>query len=256
MMSEDLAALESDLEALMAALELAGVMAEQARTQARRLAKLVSREVPKSRAEWSHRAQLNSDGENLGWLDTKDARRVNLADATGAKDRLEGKSRGAKQEEGTQGQQVSEIVEVEGQFFAVTHAAGIGQPEQVEAISAERARTLLERHRPEIKVNADEKGMSFVDSREKSAVQDAPEQASKDSASRRLKPRPEVAMPEPDPRARKWSTTGPAVGQEAAAPTEGRRSAAAAFGATEGHAPKAAEVIAAGQAAAAASVTK
>lgn len=214
-MSDDLAVVEAELETLMAALELAGVLAGQARHQAVRVAKRLTREAPTSRAQWDHRAQLNSDGKNLGWLDTKDARRVNLTDASGAKDQLHAPAHTQQQEQTQQAPEVSEIVEVEGQFFAVTHAAGTGRPEQVEAISAERARALLEQHRPEIGVNAGEQGMSFVDSRRTSASQEAA--AQQPSGSRA----PEEA---------------PTVGA--------RRPAAAAFGAAENHGPDAAEVVA------------
>ncbi|WP_270242091.1 hypothetical protein [Kocuria marina] len=217
-MSDDLAVVEAELEALMAALELAGVLAGQARDQAVRVAKRLTREAPTSRADWDHRAQLNSDGKNLGWLDTKDARRVNLTDASGAKDQLHAPAHTQEQIQQTQqAPEVSEIVEVEGQFFAVTHAAGTGRPEQVEAISAERARALLEQHRPEIGVDAGEQGMSFVESRQTSAPQEA---ATQPASSR---------SPEEAP---------------TAAPGGARQSAAAAFGAAENHGPDAAEVVA------------
>lgn len=217
-MSDDLAVVEAELEALMAALELAGVLAGQARDQAVRVAKRLTREAPTSRADWDHRAQLNSDGKNLGWLDTKDARRVNLTDASGAKDQLHAPAHTQEQIQQTQqAPEVSEIVEVEGQFFAVTHAAGTGRPEQVEAISAERARALLEQHRPEIGVDAGEQGMSFVESRKTSAPQEA---ATRPASSR---------SPEETP---------------TAAPGGARRSAAAAFGAAENHGPDPAEVVA------------
>lgn len=236
-MSDDLAVVEAELEALMAALELAGVLAGQARQQAVRVARRLTREAPTSRAEWDHRAQLNSDGKNLGWLDTKDARRVNLTDASGAKDQLHAPAHTQEQEQTQQAPEVSEIVEVEGQFFAVTHAAGTGRPEQVEAISAERARALLEQHRPEIGVNAGEQGMSFVDSRQTSASQEA---ATQPGASRG-NPRPEGTVHEPEPGAQQTNTSR--VPEEA--PTVGaRRSAAAAFGAAENHGPDAAEVVA------------
>ncbi|WP_270263012.1 hypothetical protein [Kocuria marina] len=217
-MSDDLAVVEAELEALMAALELAGVLAGQARDQAVRVAKRLTREAPTSRADWDHRAQLNSDGKNLGWLDTKDARRVNLTDASGAKDQLHAPAHTQEQIQQTQqAPEVSEIVEVEGQFFAVTHAAGTGRPEQVEAISAERARALLEQHRPEIGVDAGEEGMSLVESRQTSAPQEA---ATRPASSR---------SPEEAP---------------TAAPGGARRSAAAAFGAAENYGPDPAEVVA------------
>lgn len=239
-MSDDLAVVEAELEALMAALELAGVLAGQARQQAVRVAKRLTREAPTSRAQWDHRAQLNSDGKNLGWLDTKDARRVNLTDASGAKDQLHAPAHTHEQEQTQQAPEVSEIVEVEGQFFAVTHAAGTGRPEQVEAISAERARALLEQHRPEIGVNAGEQGMSFVDSRQTSAPQEA---ATQPGASRG-NPRPEGTVPEPDRGAQQPSASRAPEQAPTAAPGGARRSAAAAFGAAENHGPDAAEVVA------------
>lgn len=235
-MSDDLAVVEAELEALMAALELAGVLAGQARDQAVRVARRLTREAPTSRADWDHRAQLNSDGKNLGWLDTKDARRVNLTDASGAKDQLHAPAHTQEQIQQTQQTQqapeVSEIVEVEGQFFAVTHAAGTGRPEQVEAISAERARALLEQHRPEIGVNAGEQGMSFVEPRQTSA----PQEAATQPASSRGNPRPEGAQQPSASRAPEEAPT--------AAPGGARRSAAVAFGAAENHGPDAAEVVA------------
>lgn len=236
-MSDDLAVVEAELETLMAALELAGVLAGQARHQAMRVAKRLTREAPTSRAAWDHRAQLNSDGKNLGWLDTKDARRVNLTDASGAKDQLHATAHTQEQEQTQQAPEVSEIVEVEGQFFAVTHAAGTGRPEQVEAISAERARALLEQHRPEIGVNAGEQGMSFVDSRQTSASQEA---ATQPGASRG-NPRPEGTVHEPERGAQQTNTSR---APEEASTVGARRSAAAAFGAAENHGPDAAEVVA------------
>ena len=95
----------------------------------------------------------------------------------------------------------------------------------------------MEQHRPEIGVNAGEQGMSFVDSRQTSASQEAPAQP----AASRGNPRPEGAVPERELGAQQPS--GSRAPEEA--PTVGaRRSAAAAFGAAENHGPDAAEVVA------------
>lgn len=148
-MSEDIGNVEADLEVLMAALELAGILADRARRDALRLARHVRQDPPRSREEWANRAQLTDrDGRDLGWLDTSKARRIDLVDATGAGDRNVAKHQPAAAVREQQGPR--QLVEVEGQFFEVSPGAGKGAPEQVRPISLEDAQARLSEHRPDL----------------------------------------------------------------------------------------------------------
>lgn len=147
-MSEDIGNVEAELEALMAALALAGTVAERVRRDALRLARHLRQDPPRSRQEWADRAQLQDrDGRDLGWLDTSQARRVDLADPTGANDRNvpEKQPTTAREQQGP-----GELVELEGQFFEVHAAARQGAPEQVRPISLEDAQARLAEHRPDL----------------------------------------------------------------------------------------------------------
>lgn len=144
-MSEDIQGIEADLEALMAALELAGVMADRARREALRLAERFSTDAPQSRRQWEDRAQLrDGQGEPVGWLDTKDARRIDLTDPSGAGDR------GIAAEPQRTGVAGERLLEIEGQFFEVTAGKGRGALEQVRAITGEQAQEAIESRRPDL----------------------------------------------------------------------------------------------------------
>lgn len=147
-MSEDIGNVEADLEALMAALELAGVMADQARRRAVSLAQRMRKDAPRSRAEWNQRAQLvDGQGPDLGWMDTKDTRRIDLNDQTGAKDR----NVSTKASPAGQGvEEDSALMEADGQFFAVQHGQRPGDPERVRPIRLEGAQARLEERRPDL----------------------------------------------------------------------------------------------------------
>lgn len=148
-MSEDFGNIEAELEALIAALELAGTVADRARRDALRLVQHVRKDPPRSRKEWANRARLtDADGRDLGWLDTTKARRVDLGDATGANDRNVPEQRA--EETGRERQGPGELVEVEGQFFEVHGGAGKGKPEQVRPITVEEAQARIAEHRPDL----------------------------------------------------------------------------------------------------------
>lgn len=146
-MSEDIGNVEADLEALMAALELAGVMADQARRRAVSLAQRMRKDAPRSRTEWDQRAQLvDGQGRDLGWMDTKDTRRIDLNDQTGAKDRnVSTKAREPARD--------SALMEADGQFFAVQPGQRPGDPERVRPISLEDAQARLEERRPDLEAS-------------------------------------------------------------------------------------------------------
>lgn len=145
-MSEDIGNVEADLEALMAALELAGVMADQARRQAVALAQRMRKDAPRSRAEWDQRAQLvDGQGHDLGGMDTKDTRRIDLNDQTGSKDR--NVSTKTSPAEGD-----TALMEAEGQFFAIQPGQRPEDPERVRPISLEGAQARLAEHRPDLEV--------------------------------------------------------------------------------------------------------
>ncbi|ROZ61636.1 hypothetical protein EDL96_12835 [Kocuria soli] len=147
-MSEDIGNVEADLEALMAALELAGTVADRARRDALRLAQHLRKDPPRSRKEWADRAQLkDAEGRDLGWLDTSMARRVDLGEASGAKDRNIPQQSTST---GHEGPGPGELVELEGQFFKVQAGAGKATPEQVQPISVEDAQARLAEHRPDL----------------------------------------------------------------------------------------------------------
>lgn len=147
-MSEDIQNVEADLEALMAALEMIGAVAGRARRDALRLAQHLRADPPRSRQEWADRAQLvDGNGRDLGWLDTSQARRIELSDATGANDR----NVPTRQQEADRGQEgPGELVELEGQFFEVQAGARRGAPEQVRPISLDDAQARLAEHRPDL----------------------------------------------------------------------------------------------------------
>lgn len=148
-MSEDFGNIEADLEALIAALELAGTVADRARRDALRLAKHVRKDPPRSRKEWANRARLtDADGRDLGWLDMAKARRVDLGDATEANDRNVPEQRA--DDTGRDRQGPGELVEVAGQFFEVHAEAGKGAPEQVRPITVEQAQARIAEHRPDL----------------------------------------------------------------------------------------------------------
>lgn len=154
-MSEDIGNVEAELEALMAALEMAGVMADQARRRAVSLAKRMRKDAPRSRAEWDQRAQLvDGQGRDLGWMDTKDTRRIDLNDQTGAKDRGVGATWSARHRAGGD----SALMEADGQFFAVQPGQRPGDPERVRPISLDEAERELEGRRPDLDVRRIEEG--------------------------------------------------------------------------------------------------
>lgn len=160
-MSEEAVNIEADMEAITSALELAGVLGDQAVRNARRLARVVSKHPPRSRKEWEHRAQLtDAAGKDLGWLDTNKARRVDLKDRSGRSDQLLDNL--TRRQEPAGREDPGAVMEVEGQFFLVTQRAGKGAPETVEPISTERAQELLAEHRPDIGVDATSDTAGFV----------------------------------------------------------------------------------------------
>lgn len=161
-MSEEAINVEADMEAITSALELAGVLGDQAIRNARRLARVVSKHPPRSRKEWEHRAQLtDAAGKDLGWLDTNKARRVDLKDRSGRSDQLLDNLTRRRQEPAGR-EDPGAVMEVEGQFFLVTQRAGKGAPETVEPISIDRAQELLAEHRPDIGVDSTTETAGFV----------------------------------------------------------------------------------------------
>lgn len=150
-MSEDIANIEADIEALFAALELAGVAADRARRDAVRLARWVSQNPPRTRAEWEQRAQLrDGQGKELGFLDTSKARRIDLGDASGAGDRDVPAQKPATPAPTSAEQGPRPLVEIEGQFFEITGTKGPGAPEQVRPISTQEAQARIQEHRPDL----------------------------------------------------------------------------------------------------------
>ncbi|KAA9394171.1 hypothetical protein FCK90_08630 [Kocuria coralli] len=155
-MSEDIANIDADIEALFAALELAGVVADRARRDAARLAKYVSNHAPRTRQEWEKRAQLrDADGNELGWLDTSQAKRISLEDASGGSDRGLNPTPAPAQEaapapDAQREKPAGELVEIQGQFFEVTQGKEQGTPEQVRPISVEEAQARIQAHRPDL----------------------------------------------------------------------------------------------------------
>lgn len=150
-MSEDIANVEADIEALFAALELAGVVADRARRDAMRLALNVKKAPPRSRQEWEQRAQLrDAHGKDLGWLDTSQARRIDLDDPSGAGDRHVPAAKAAPAKTVQQEAPGSELVEVGGQYFDVTAGKTAGAPEQVSPISVEEAQARIQQRRPDL----------------------------------------------------------------------------------------------------------
>lgn len=146
-MSEDIGNVEADLEALMAALELAGVLAEQSRRQAMRLAQHVRKAPPRSREDWADRARLmDVNGQRLGWLDTSKAQRINLDDPSGAGDRNLTEARRQTAESPRAGS----VLELEGQHFEVQAGARKGDPERVRPISVQEAQARIAEHRPDM----------------------------------------------------------------------------------------------------------
>lgn len=150
-MSEDIANIEADIEALFAALELAGVAADRARRDALRLARWVSQDPPRTRAEWEQRAELrDGQGKELGYLDTSKARRIDLSDTSGAGDRDVPAQKPPAPASTNAEQGPRPLVEIEGQFFEVTGSKGPGVPEQVRPISAQEAQARIQEHRPDL----------------------------------------------------------------------------------------------------------
>lgn len=150
-MSEDIANIEADIETLFAALELAGVAADRARRDAVRLARWVSQNPPRTRAEWEQRAQLrDGQGKELGYLDTSKARRIDLGDTSGAGDRDVPAQKPADPAPTSAEQGPRPLVEIEGQFFEVTGSKGPGAPEQVRPISSQEAQARIQEHRPDL----------------------------------------------------------------------------------------------------------
>lgn len=226
-MSEDIGNLEADLEALMAALELAGTLAERSRHDALRLMRHLHKDPPRSREEWANRAQLlDANGQDLGWLDTSQARRVDLADTTGARDR------GVDQKPASAGERrgPGELVELEGQFFEVHTAAGKGVPEHVRPISQEEAQARIKEHRPDLRMRV----LDAADGRVEITRADSngwtrgTSSAHGDAAQRAGVPTP-VAAAGPSDRVG-WDDSAQASPGASAA---GRRSAAEAFGAVD-----------------------
>lgn len=218
-MSEDFGNIEAELEALIAALELAGTVAERARRDALRLAQHVRKDPPRSRAEWADRAQLtDAQGRDLGWLDTSKARRVDLGDATGAGDRHITEPRAEEPVREGPG----ELVEVDGQYFEVHSEAGRGVPEQVRPITVEEAQERITQHRPDLGTRmVGEQDPRLEITRTTPATQ---QERAQPVASRSPEPAGEVSQEA----TAFWSQT-PA--EPSTPPTGGGRSAAEAFGA-------------------------
>ena len=154
-MSEDIGNFEAELEALIATLELAGVVADETGRRAVVLAQRMRQDAPRSRAEWDQRAQLvDAQGRELGWMDTKDTRRIDLSDQTGDKDRGVGAMSSARHRAGGD----SALMEADGQFFAVQPGQRPGDPERVRPISLDEAERELEGRRPDLEGRRIEEG--------------------------------------------------------------------------------------------------